>query len=124
MEDYEFFSESIGKSYLDYPKVIKNPIDLSVIQDRLCRDQYPSLAAATVDFHTMVQNAITWYNYYRKMTKISQDQHIMAAAKRLQIVFDTAVAQSNDPARTDEPISPTKSRRSTRRSAISNTSID
>ncbi|KAL9603135.1 MAG: hypothetical protein Q9219_001338 [cf. Caloplaca sp. 3 TL-2023] len=52
-----------------YPNIVKNPMDLRTIEEKLKSDQYPSVEAFKSDFNQIVQNSILFNGNEHPVTK-------------------------------------------------------
>jgi len=66
-----------------YPTIITNPMDLRTMEEKLRREDYPSIEAYVADFHQIVQNTHTFNGPDHVVTK--SGVHIQAAFDRQMI---------------------------------------
>ena len=71
-----------------YFNVIKNPMDLSTLEDKLKRGDYASLEAFNSDFNLIVQNAVTFNG---------PEHFITAHARKMEATFERGMANLPGP---------------------------
>ena len=88
----------------NYPTIITNPMDLKTMEEKLRREDYPSIDAYVADFHQIVQNTNTFNGPEHLVTK---------SAVHIQAAFDRQISNLPKPQTAEQVPAEKKSKKAT-----------
>ena len=94
--DHKEHAEKFGDLFLEYPKVVKEPISLEIIQTKISRDEYTCLKAIGHDVEIMAMKAEAWYNHRKQKTGKGQDLGVVLDGQELKKMWDKEIAKAVD----------------------------
>ncbi len=96
--------DTVALNIPNYPTIVTNPIDLRTMEEKLRREDYPSIDAYVADFHQIVQNTHTFNGPDHVVTK---------SAVHIQAAFDRQMSNLPKPQTSEQMPAQKKSKKAT-----------